>query len=148
MGRRGPRRPRSAVPGTYGVILVLDAGGVSVSALSGNRARLAELLRRGLWPAQVSTVVLCEALTGDPRRDFHADRLLRTCQVRDVTEPVARETARLGTATGRAASISAVDAIVAAFAADRPDAVVLTSDATDLGALVAHAGRQVRVLAT
>lgn len=128
------------------MILVLDAGGVS--ALAGDRARLAELLRRGLWPPQVPAVVLCEALTGDPRRDFHADQLLRTCQVRDVTETVAREAARLRTTTGRTGSISAVDAVVAAFAAARPDAVVLTSDPTDTTALVAHASRQVRVLAT
>ena len=58
--------------------LVLDAGGVS--ALAGKRARLMELRRRGLWPAQVPAVVLAEALTGDHRRDFHPNRLLRACQ--------------------------------------------------------------------
>lgn len=57
--------------------LVLDAGGLS--ALVGQRARLQELHRRGLWPAQVPTVVLTEALTGDHRRDFHVNRLLWTC---------------------------------------------------------------------
>ena len=31
--------------------LVLDSGGIT--ALAGQRARLAELRRRGLWPAQV-----------------------------------------------------------------------------------------------
>jgi len=29
--------------------------------------------------------VLAEALTGDHRRDFHTNHLLRTCQVRSVT---------------------------------------------------------------
>jgi hypothetical protein len=53
---------------------------------------------------------LAEALTGDHRRDFHADRLLRACQIRDVTEPCAREAARLRTATGHAAAISAANA--------------------------------------
>ena len=79
--------------------LILDAGGVS--ALARQRARLIELRRRGPWPAQVPSVVLAESLTGDHRRDFHANRLLRACQVRDVTEPHAREAARLRAATGR-----------------------------------------------
>ena len=78
--------------------LVLDAGGIS--ALAGQRGRLMELRRRGLWPPQVPAAVLAESLTGDHRRDYHANRLLRTCQVRDVTEPHAREAARLRTATG------------------------------------------------
>lgn len=123
--------------------LVLDAGGVS--ALSQQRARLAELLVRGLWPAQVPSVVLAEALTGDHRRDFHVNRLLRTCQVRDVTEPRAREAARLRTATGRAGSISAVDAVVVALASEHGESIVLTSDPKDLRALAACAGPLVRV---
>jgi predicted nucleic acid-binding protein len=123
--------------------LVLDAGGVS--ALAGQRARLMELRRRGLWPAQVPTVVLAEALTGDHRRDFHANRLLRACQIRDVTEPQAREAARLRTATGRAAAISAADAIVAAFASICPDPVVLTSDPRDLLALSEHTARRITI---
>jgi predicted nucleic acid-binding protein len=119
------------------VTLVLDSGGIS--ALATQRARLIELRRRGLWPAQVPAVVLAEALTGDRRRDFHANRLLRACQIRDVTEPCAREAARLRTATGQAAAISATDAIVAAFASITPDPVVLTSDPHDLAALAEHA---------
>ncbi|MGH3886262.1 MAG: hypothetical protein ACRDSZ_06795 [Pseudonocardiaceae bacterium] len=65
--------------------VILDAGGVSV--LAGQRARLVELRRRGYWPAQVPAIVLTEALTGDHRRDYHANRLLRACQIRDVDEP-------------------------------------------------------------
>lgn len=117
--------------------LILDAGGIS--ALAAQRARLIELHRRGLWPAQVPAVVLAEALTGDHRRDFHANRLLRACQIRDVTEPCAREAARLRTATGQAAAISATDAIVAAYASTTSDPAVLTSDPGDLGALAQHA---------
>ncbi len=75
--------------------LILDAGGIS--ALVGQRARLAELRRRGLWPAQVPAVVLAEALTGDHRRDFHTDRLLRACQIRDVSDPVAAQLPHLDT---------------------------------------------------
>ena len=123
--------------------LVLDAGGIS--ALAGQRARLMELRRRGLWPAQVPSVVLAEALNGDHRRDFHANRLVRACQVRDVTEPHAREAARLRTATGRPGTISATDAVVAAFASTCPDPIVLTSDPRDLTALSEHTARQLMI---
>jgi predicted nucleic acid-binding protein len=126
--------------------LILDSGGVS--ALAGNRARLTELRNRGLWPPQVPAVVLAEALTGDARRDFHANHLLRTCQVRDIDEPMSREAARLRTETGKASKISAVDAVVAAFASLRPDPIVLTSDPRDLGVLAAQTVRPITVAAT
>ncbi|MBI1757758.1 MAG: PIN domain-containing protein [Actinobacteria bacterium] len=123
--------------------LILDAGGLS--ALAGQRARLAELRRRGVWPAQVPAVVLVEASTGDHRRDFHTNRLLRACQIRDVDETQAREAARLRTATGRAGTISATDAIVAAFASTCSDAAVLTIDPRDLNALAEHATRPITI---
>jgi predicted nucleic acid-binding protein len=118
------------------VTLILDSGGIS--ALAGQRARLLELRRRGLWPPQIPAVVLVEALTGDHRRDHDANRLLRTCQVRGVDEPLSREAARVRTVTGRASKISAVDAVVAAFAGAHSDSVVLTSDPRDLSALAEH----------
>ena len=117
--------------------LVLDAGGVT--ALAGQRARLAELRRRNLWPAEVPSVVLVEVLTGDHRKDFHANQLLRACTIRDVSEPLARRAAELRTATGRAGDISATDAVVAAHAATCSEPVVLTSNPGDLAALAAHA---------
>jgi predicted nucleic acid-binding protein len=123
--------------------LVLDAGGLS--ALAGRRAVLAELRQRGLWPAQVPAVVLTEALTGDHRRDYHTNRLLRACQVREVTEPLARAGARLRAATGRAGTISAVDAVVAALAETHSDPVVVTSDPSDLTALAGHATRPITI---
>ena len=123
--------------------LILDAGGVS--ALARQRARLIELRRRGLWPAQVPSIVLAESLTGDHRRDFHANRLLRACQVRDVTESHAREAARLRAATGRPATVTATDAVVAAFASTCSSPVVLTSDPRDLAALAAHAARPIMI---
>lgn len=126
--------------------LILDSGGIS--ALAGHRARLTELRHRGLWPPQVPSVVLAEALTGDARRDFHANHLLRTCQIRDIDEPTSREAARLRTATGKASRISAVDAVVAAFATHHPDPVVLTSDPRDLSALAAQTVRPVTIAAT
>ena len=115
--------------------IILDSGGLS--ALAGQRARLAELRRRGHWPPQIASVVLAEALTGDHRRDFHANRMVRMSQVHDVTEALARDAARLRTRTGRAGTISAVDSIVAALATGFVDSVVLTSDPRDLSDLVA-----------
>jgi predicted nucleic acid-binding protein len=116
------------------VNLVLDSGGVN--ALAGQRARLAELRRRGAWPPQVPTVVLVEVLTGDHRRDFHENHLFRMCQIRPVDEQTARHAARLRTASGRADDISGTDAIVAALAVNIGNSVVLTSDPTDLTDLV------------
>ncbi len=110
-----------------------------------SRARLIELRRHGLWPAQVPAVVLAGALTGDHRRDFHANRLLRACQIRDVNEPCAREAAQLRTATGQAAAISATDAIVAAYASITHDPVVLTSDPSDLTALAERATHPITI---
>lgn len=127
-----------------GVTLVLDSGGVT--ALAVQRARLAELRRRGMWPAQVPAVVLAEVMTGDHRRDFHTNRLLRTCQIRDVSEPMGRAAAALRTATGRAGTISATDAIVAAFADTVVEPVVLTSDVDDLEALTDHTRRTIVVV--
>jgi hypothetical protein len=123
--------------------LILDSGGVT--ALAGQRARMAELRQRGLWPPQVSAVVLTESLTGDHRRDFHENQLLRMCQIRDVTERLARDGALLRTRTGRASTISATDAVVAALAVTYPDPIVLTSDPDDLHALVAQHPRDVTI---
>lgn len=125
--------------------LLLDAGGLS--ALAQERAKLRELRHRGLWPAQVPAVVLTEALTGNHRRDFHTNRLLRACLVRTVDETQAREAARIRSATGRAGTISAVDAVVMAFAQAQPDAIVLTSDPSDLRALAEQANAPISVVA-
>ena len=125
--------------------LILDRGGVG--ALATQRARLAELRRRGLWPVQVPSVVLAEALTGDHGRDVAANRLLKACQIRDVTELLAREAARLR-ATGRAGTIAAMDATVVAFASACSAPVILASDPKDLGALADHAQQPIVISAT
>jgi hypothetical protein len=118
-----------------------SSGRSPISALAGQRARLTELRNRGLWPPQVPATVLVESLTGDHRRDYHAGRLLRTCQVRDTTEPHAREAARLRTATGRAATITDADAIVTAYAATCHDPVILTT-------LAQHSPRPITIART
>ncbi len=50
------------------------------------------------------------------------------------------------TTTGRAATITATDAVVAAVAAGQVGSVVLTSDPGDLRALAAHGPHQVVVV--
>ncbi len=123
--------------------LVLDAGGVSILAAS--RSRLEVLRRRGEWPAHVPSIVLTESLTGDHRRDFHANRMLRTCEIHGVGEKLARKGAILRTAVGGSRIPSAVDAIVVALADDIGGATILTSDPRDLRALARHAAGKVTI---
>jgi predicted nucleic acid-binding protein len=106
---------------------------------------LAELRRRGEWPAIVPSVVLTEALTGDHRRDYHENRLLRTCDVRPVDEVLARAAGRLRAKTTSRRAPSAVDAIVVAIADDAGGATVLSSDAGDLRTLARHTENAVRI---
>lgn len=123
--------------------VVLDAHGLT--ALAAKRAYLEELRRRGEWPAIVPCVVLTEALTGNHRRDYHENRLLRTCDVRPVDEVVARAAATLRTRVVGRRRPSAVDAIVVAVADDAGGATVLSSDPGDLRALAGHTTNQVTV---
>lgn len=123
--------------------LVLDSGALSM--LVQNRARLEELRRRGEWPALVPAVVLTEALTGDHRRDFHENRVLRTCDIRSTDEALARKAAALRTAAGRTRSPSAVDAIVVALADNVGGATVITGDLRDLRALARYAASEVQI---
>jgi predicted nucleic acid-binding protein len=125
------------------VTLVLDSHGITM--LAQNRARLEELRRRGEWPAFVPSVVLTEAITGDHRRDFHENRLLRTCEVRPVEEDLARSAASLRTKVNARRAPSAVDAIVVALADALGGATVLSSDAHDLRALARHTANTVRI---
>lgn len=123
--------------------LVLDSHGVT--SLAGDRARLAELRNRGQWPPLVPTVVLTEALTGDHRRDYHENRLLRTCAIEAVDEALAREAAALRAQVKARRIPSAVDAIVVAVADQAGGAIVLSSDPGDLRALTRHTRNPVRI---
>lgn len=115
--------------------LVLDSGGLS--ALAQSPARLEQIRVRDLWPPIVPVAVLAESLTGDHRRDFHLNRLLRACSIRADTELIGRHAAALRYATRRE-GISAVDALVVAFADHAGGGMVLTSDPKDLQALAAN----------
>lgn len=124
--------------------LVLDSGGLSL--LAGSRSDAAEFRLRYGWPAVVPAVVLAESLTGDHRRDHAVNRFLTTCRIITVDEQHGREAARMRTRTGRAGSLTAVDAVVAATAARLPDPVVVTGDPRDLSALLAHARMPVTII--
>ena len=123
--------------------IVLDAHGLT--ALAAKRAYLEELRRRGEWPAIVPSVVLTEALTGDHRRDYHENRLLRTCDIRSVDQVVARAASALRTRAGGRRPPSAVDAIVVAMADATGGATILSSDPGDLRALASQPTNHVPV---
>jgi len=106
---------------------------------------LAELRNRGEWPPLVPTVVLTEALSGDHRRDYHENRLLRTCDLQTVDEDLARQAAALRAQIKARRIPSAVDAIVVAAADQAGGGIVLSSDAGDLRALARHARNPVRI---
>ncbi|HEX6197336.1 MAG TPA: PIN domain-containing protein [Jiangellaceae bacterium] len=121
---------------------ILDSHGVTV--LADDRARIAEMLDRGEWPPLVPAAVLVECLTGDNRRDFRTNRLLRQCNVREVSEVIARHAARLRT-LARGDRISPTDAIVAATADHAGGGVILTSDVDDLRALAENSEHTIRI---
>jgi predicted nucleic acid-binding protein len=125
------------------VTVVLDSHGLT--SLASNRARLEELRRRGEWPAIVPSVVLAEALTGDHRRDFRENRLLRACDIKDVDELLSRSAARLRASAKERRRPSAVDAIVIAVADAAGGAVVLSSDPADLRALAHYTRNPVTI---
>jgi hypothetical protein len=125
------------------VTVVLDSHGLT--RLANNRARLEELRRRGEWPAIAPSVILTEALTGDHRRDYLENRLLRACEIKLVDELLARSAARLRAAARTRRTPSAVDAIVVAVADDAGGAVVLSSDPADLRALAHHTSNRVTI---
>jgi predicted nucleic acid-binding protein len=121
---------------------VLDSGGLTALAL--DRVLVNSLRRKGHWPPVVPADVLAESLTGDHRRDFQVNRLLRACAIRDVTEIIARRAAALRYADC-GDDISAVDAVVVATADHTGGGVVWTSDPKDLEALAANAIHRVDV---
>ena len=100
--------------------------------------------RRAVRRARAPSLIVASRRPG-LRRDHAVNRFLRSCNVQPADEIAARRAAHLRIASGRA-SISAVDAVVAAMAAALPDPVVLTGDPHDLAALAAHADRRIAVV--
>jgi predicted nucleic acid-binding protein len=119
------------------VRIVLDAGGVT--AVAGDVERQARLREEVDMPLVVPSVVLTEATTGDHRRDFHENRLVRVCEVVSVDEKLARRAAQLRAAVKR--RVSAVDAVVVATAEWVGGGLVLTCDRRDIEALSHRADR-------
>ena len=119
--------------------LILDSGGLSrLSRPHGRSVALIEVLMRdGLWPPLVPSVVLAESVSGRPRTDVMVNRFLKTCLlVEEVSERVARRAGALRAESGRG---SAVDAIVVALA--EPGGAVLTADIAGLGSLAYYADK-------
>ena len=118
-------------------MLVLDSGGLSrLAERSGAAAALIRAFRaEGLWPPLIPTASLAESLTGHSGKDANTNRFLKTCNVVErLSERTARRAAHLRTKARRG---SAVDAIIVAMA--EPGGTVLTSDASDLGAIASRA---------
>ena len=112
--------------------LVLDAHGVTT--LDADRRKA--LVEAGLWPPVIAVTTVAESTTGDPRRDHHANRVVKQSIVMDVTEPIARRAGALRFAAVRGGIADAIVVAVAELVA--PDGVVIsTSDPGDIGALVA-----------
>jgi hypothetical protein len=120
-------------------VLVLDSGGLNYLAKRSQdgAATIRVLVRDGLWPPVVPSVVLAESVTGRQRDDANVNRLLKTCDiVEELPEGLAR---RAGELRFRARQGSAVGSVLVASA--EPAGVVLTVDAEDLEALATYADR-------
>lgn len=142
---RRRRKPPLTAPGT----VVIDSGAITACAKPGvQRHQLLGLLDAG-WTPIVPAATLAESLTGNAGRDAHANRLLASLGDDGIalcTEAIGRKAAALRYPALRKASPSAVDAIVAAHAANMtPAAIIMTSDPADLEALTANV-EHVRVL--
>lgn len=116
--------------------LILDAGAVIALSRSDARARavLAAAVEAGA-DVSIPAVVVAETVRG-VAADAPVNRVVKAVGEADVvTEAVGRTAGRL---LGEAGSSSTVDAIVVATAVEAVGAVILTGDASDLGALAAR----------
>lgn len=130
------------------VDVVFDSGALTAWARSRPPADLLDLLEvaaRSGGGAIVPTVTVIESTTGRQREDARINQLLRRVVADSCTLERSRQAAALRFRCSR--PVSAVDAVVAATAADRTQATVVTSDPDDLKALLANTVRAVPVLA-
>ncbi|HWB73270.1 MAG TPA: PIN domain-containing protein [Egibacteraceae bacterium] len=120
---------------------VLDSGVLSAWA-AGDRRIIAglEAVRRAGGYVVVPTVVVAESTTGVPGRDASVNRRVKGTVLDVCDERRARRAGALRYASGAAADISVVDAVVAATGEDL-GARVLTDDPIDLRRLATASGR-------
>jgi predicted nucleic acid-binding protein len=117
---------------------LLDSGALTALAEDDKRLRLfLETAVIDDIDIAVPTIVIAESTTGG-QRDAKVNRVLARCDIIDLTEPIARDAARLRTAL-RGAGLA--DAIIIATADRERGTTVLTSDPTDLRALAVIANR-------
>lgn len=128
--------------------VVFDSGALTAWARSRPPADLLDLLEVAAQSGGaviVPTVTVVESTTGRQREDARINQLLRRVVADSCTLDRSRQAAALRFRCLR--TVSAVDAVVAATAAIRTQATVVTSDPGDLQALLANTARAVPVLA-
>lgn len=128
--------------------VVLDSGALTAWARSRPPADLLDLFEVAAQSGGaviVPTVTVVESTTGRQREDARINQLLRRVVADSCTLDRSRQAAALRFRCLR--TVSAVDAVVAATAALRTQAAVVTSDPDDLQALLANTVRAVPVLA-
>ena len=132
-----PARPEAPVPA-----LVLDAGAF-VAVDRGDRAMAARLrvAQRGGIELRSNGAVVAQVWRDPSGRQAELARLLRSVDVRPVDQRLGQDA---GALSGRSGAGDAVDATVVAIAnaGDR----ILTSDPSDIRALVSVSGRSVLVV--
>ncbi|MGD0378647.1 MAG: PIN domain-containing protein [Acidimicrobiales bacterium] len=118
--------------------VVLDSGVIDRATSNAEfRWVLRDLLEHG-WEPVIPTVTLSEAITGRPQ-DASVNQLVNRIGTVDTDEATARRAGQLRFGVERSGSRrtpTGIDAIVAAHAADAQEAVVFTSDPSDLRRLV------------
>jgi len=119
-------------------VVVLDSGVIDRATTDRQfRSALRDLVEGG-WEPLIPTVVLAEAITGN-QRDAPVNQVVRQLGTIDTNEATARRAGHLRFAVERAGgrrTPSAIDAIVAAHAANAGAGVVFTTDPTDLRRLL------------
>ena len=128
--------------------IVLDSGGLTAWARYRPPTDLLDLLEAAAQSGGaivVPTLTVVKSTTGRQREDARINQLLRRVVPDTCTLERSRQAAALRFRCPR--KVSAVDAVVAATAADRTRATVATSDPDDLQALLASMVRAVPVVA-
>ena len=120
-------------------VVVLDSGAIDQAVTNQEFRWVLRDLVEGGWAPVVPTVVLAEATTGRPT-DAPVNQAVKQIGTVDTTPPTARLAGRLRFAVKRSGTHripSAIDAIVAAHAAEVGAGVVFTTDPSDLRRLLA-----------